>query len=96
MTSHQFIKYYCRQKEWWQNMNNACNNKKCYGIGYGETSWWYEDIATSYAFPTKEFPWVFRGDYALDYEGAGIFMNYGKEGIALKNFTSRAVLVSNN
>lgn len=75
------------------DMNNACDNQKCYGIGYGETSWWYEDIATSYAFPNKDFPWVFRGDAALDLEGAGIFMNYGKEGMELSNFSSRAVLV---
>lgn len=26
MTSHQFIKYYCGQKEWWQNMNNTVIN----------------------------------------------------------------------
>ena len=26
MTSKQFNRYYCRQKDWWQNMNNCCIN----------------------------------------------------------------------
>lgn len=26
MTSHQYIRYYVKQKDWWRNMNNCCTN----------------------------------------------------------------------
>lgn len=26
MAGNQFINYYCRQKDWWRNMDNCCIN----------------------------------------------------------------------
>lgn len=71
----------------------ACNGQTCYGIGYGETLWWFEDYSTDNYFVDYEYPWVHRSGF-YDYgSGAGAFVVDASDGIGSYSLSFRSALV---
>ena len=71
----------------------ACNGGPCYGIGYGETPWWYEDTSTDSLFADDEYPWVERSGNVGIGSVAGAFYSGTDYGYASINRSFRSVLV---